>query len=89
MKRLLIFALVVVACGGVPKATVTPQARCPESAGMTWRYDHTEYWTTSEAIYGNSTYIDFETGELRTKYGVTGYKTVQHSREVYDCLPRR
>jgi hypothetical protein len=78
----------VVACG-LPKDTLDLPTKCDQGPKTVWRYDHTDYWTTSEPVYGVRAYIDFGTGELKTDYGITGYETVEHSRDVWSCQHRR
>lgn len=86
MKRLAVVLLIVLtACGSPTKHTLSYPEKCNLSPDRSWRYSHTEYWTTEEPTYGY--HYDWYSGEW--EWGQDGTETVHHERDVYACLPRR
>lgn len=85
MKRLAAILLVALAACAPYKDTLSWPEKCNLSPRYSWRYSHTEYWTTEEPTYGYR--YDWYAGEY--KWGQTGTETVHHQRDIYACLSRK
>lgn len=88
MKKLFVLFLLLIACSST-RHNFTPIDKCNHRPGYSWQYDYTEYWTTTDNVYGYKWVYDWETGDFDYKYTQTGTTIVSHSQDVYACKERR